>query len=57
MEPIKFSLCPACIACPEIEVTDEGVKIGEGANSVSLSPAEWNELVALIKRGEVREIQ
>ena len=56
MEPIKFTLCPACTECPEIEITDRGVTIGEDANTVRLSHAEWNELVALIKRGDVREI-
>jgi hypothetical protein len=25
MEPKKFSLCPACTACPEVVITDEGV--------------------------------
>ena len=52
----KFSLCPVCEACPEVVITDESVTIGEDANTVKLSHAEWNELVALIKRGEVSEI-
>ena len=56
MEPIKFSLCPDCAACPEVEITDEGVTIGERANAVRLSHAEWNELVALIRRGDLREV-
>ena len=56
MEPKKFSLCPLCEACPEVDITDEGVTIGEDANTVRLSHAEWNELVSLIKRGEVGEI-
>jgi len=34
MEPIKFSLCPYCMACPEVEITDEGVRIGEDANPI-----------------------
>ncbi len=33
MEPIKFTLCPDCVACPEIEITDEDVRIGEDANT------------------------
>jgi hypothetical protein len=37
-------------------ITDEGVTIGENANTVRLSLAEWNELVRLIKRGELREV-
>ena len=56
MQPIKFTLCPACTECPEIEITDQGVTIGEDANTVRLSHAEWNELVALIKRGDVHEV-
>ena len=56
MEPKKFSLCPLSEACPEVVITGEGVTIGEDANTVRLSHAEWNELVSLIKRGEVGEI-
>jgi sarcosine oxidase delta subunit len=56
MEPIKVTLCPHCTECPEVEITDQGVTIGEDANTVRLSHAEWNELVALIKRGDLHEI-
>lgn len=56
MEPIKVTLCPDCTACPEVEITDTGVAIGEDANIVRLSHAEWNELVALIKRGDLHEV-
>jgi len=57
MEPTKFSLCPACTACPEVVITDEGViTIGEHANTVRLSRDAWNELVRLIKQGELPEI-
>lgn len=56
MEPIRFTLCPDCAACPEVEITDDGVRIGEDANIVRLSHTEWNELVALIKRGDLHEI-
>ena len=56
MEPKKFTLCPACTACPEVEITDQSVTIGEDANTVRLSHAEWNELVRLIKSGELPEI-
>jgi hypothetical protein len=34
----------------------QGERIGEDANTVRLSHAEWNELVALVKRGELHEI-
>ena len=56
MEPKKFTLCPACTACPEVEITDRGVTIGEDANTVRLSHAEWNELVRLVKSGELSEV-
>jgi hypothetical protein len=56
MEPIKFTLCPQCTECPEVEITDEGVRIGEDENTVRLSRAEWNELVRLIKRGDLGEV-
>jgi hypothetical protein len=56
VEPIKMTLCPHCTLCPEVVITDEGVTIGEDANTVRLSHAEWNELVALIKRGDVGEV-
>jgi len=56
MERKKFTLCPACTACPEVEITDQGVIIGEDANTVRLSHAEWNELVRLVKSGELREV-
>jgi hypothetical protein len=56
MEPIKISLCPLCGECPEVEITDQGVTIGEDANIVRLSHAEWNELVRLIKVDELQAV-
>ena len=56
MEPIKVTLCPLCTECPEVVITDEDVTIGEDANTVRLSHAEWNELVRLIKQGELRKV-
>ena len=56
MEPIKATLCPQCTFCPEVEITDQGVSIGEDANTVRLSHAEWNELVRLIKSDELGEV-
>jgi hypothetical protein len=53
MEPIKVTLCPLCTECPEVEITDQGVRIGEDENTVRLSHAEWNELVRLINAGEL----
>jgi hypothetical protein len=40
MEPIKFSLCPEWTECPEVEITEHGVMIGENTNTVRLSHAE-----------------
>ena len=56
MEPIKITLCPLCTECPEVEITDQGVTIGEDTNTVRLSHAEWNELVRLVKSSEVGEV-
>ena len=56
MEPKKVTLCPACTACPEVEITDQGVTIGEDANTVRLTYAEWNELVRLIRSGDLPEV-
>jgi hypothetical protein len=56
MEPMKFTLCPHCTLCPEVEITDEDVRIGEDDNTVRLSHAEWNELVRLIQAGELRAV-
>jgi hypothetical protein len=56
MEPIKFTLCPLWTECPEVVITGADVTIGEDTNIVRLSHAEWNELVSLIKRGELHEI-
>jgi len=53
MGPIKFTLCPDCTECPEVVITAEAVTIGEDENSVRLSHAEWNELVRLIKSGDL----
>jgi hypothetical protein len=56
MSPIRVTLCPSCGECPAVEITDEGVTIGEEGNLVRLTPAEWNDLVARIRRGELPEL-
>ena len=56
MKSIKITLCPTCSDCPEVEITDQGVSIGEDQNIVKLSHAEWNELVRLVKNGELQEV-
>ena len=49
----KMSLCPSCIACPEVEVGGTAVKIGEEGNQVTLKSEEWNVLVDLINSGQL----
>jgi len=56
MDTIKVTLCPACGECPSVEVSEAGVTIGEDQNTVRLTHAEWNELVARIKGGELHEV-
>lgn len=51
------SLCPACDACPAVEIYDNGmVRVGEAPNIVTLSGAEWNELVRAVTRGDLTEV-
>ncbi len=45
------SLCPACDACPAVEVYEETVRIGEAENRVTLTRDEWNVLVEVIAQG------
>jgi hypothetical protein len=56
METIKVTLCPACGACPTVEITDKEVTIGEAQNIVKLTHDEWNDLVARVRSGELREV-
>ena len=51
-----YSLCPACSACPQIEIAADEVRIGEGNNLVRLSHAEWNVLVRAVTTGQLREV-
>ncbi len=51
------SLCPSCDSCPAVEIYEDGtVRVGEEPNIVSLSGAEWNELVRAVKRGDLGEV-
>ena len=50
------SLCPACQACPSVEIDEQEVRIGEADNLVRLTPAEWNVLVRSIRAGELKEV-
>jgi hypothetical protein len=57
MEPIRMTLCPACDACPEVVIEADRVSIGEADNIVRLSHAEWNQLVALVRSGELPALE
>lgn len=52
----NISLCPACDACPSVEIDAHEVRIGETGNLVKLTPAEWNVLVHAIKTGELNGV-
>jgi hypothetical protein len=52
----KMSLCPACTACPEVEIVGDEVRIGEEGNLAVLRAQEWNVLVSLIRSGQLTTI-
>jgi hypothetical protein len=56
MDSQKMSLCPACTACPEVEIVGDEVRIGETGNLAVLKRDEWNVLVALIQSGRLSKI-
>jgi hypothetical protein len=56
MKTVKMSLCPACTACPEVEIADDEVRIGEASNLVILKKAEWNVLVEAIQSAQLSKI-
>lgn len=58
MDRVKMSLCPACIACPEVEVVREDgeVSIGEAGNLTVLKKEAWNTLVELIQSGRLAKL-
>ena len=49
MERIAVSLCPSCMACPEVVIEGDTIRIGEDENIVVLQKAEWNVLVDAIQ--------
>lgn len=53
---LKMSLCPACTACPEVEIVGDEVRIGEEGNLAVLKAQEWNVLVNLIQSGRLTTI-
>jgi hypothetical protein len=57
MEPKeRVALCPICGACPEVQVYDSEVRIGEDRNMVKLSVNEWNTLVEKILSGTLGKL-
>jgi hypothetical protein len=56
MESLKMSLCPACSACPEVEIASDEVRIGEVGNLAVLKKDEWNVLVELIESGRLTKV-
>ena len=56
MERTTFSLCPACGACPEVEILGDEVLIGEAGNLAVLKKEEWNALVELIRSGQLSRL-
>jgi len=56
MGSLKMSLCPACSACPGVEVTGDEVRIGEAGNLAVLKKDEWNILVDLIQSGQLTKV-
>ena len=53
---MKVVLCTECENCPEVELTDNGVKIGETGNLAILTHKEWNLLVDLIQAGQLTKV-
>jgi hypothetical protein len=58
MDKTKISLCPACTACPEVEIVGTGteVRIGEVGNLAVLKKDAWNTLVELIQSGRLTKL-
>jgi hypothetical protein len=53
---MKVTLCTECEHCPEVELTDAGVRIGEEGNLAVLTHKEWNLLVELIQTGQLTKV-
>jgi hypothetical protein len=56
MDTVKMSLCPACTACPEVEIVGEEIRIGETGNLAVLKKDEWNVLVDLVLSGQLSKL-
>jgi hypothetical protein len=56
MKTVKMSLCPACTACPEVEIVGDEIRIGETGNLAVLKKDEWNLLVDLVLSGQLSKL-
>lgn len=57
MDQVKVLLCPAgCSECPEVEIAEDVIRIGEAGNLTILKKEEWNVLVDLIQSGQLTRI-
>ena len=56
MQEQRYSLCPACDACPEVVLEGREVVIGEPGNDVRLTYQQWNVLVEAVQTGRLRRI-
>jgi len=57
MEPKeRLSLCTECDMCPEVQLYDNEVLIGEEGNIVKLKVNEWNTLVEKIINRELGKL-
>ena len=49
--------CGVCGACPAVNISADGVSIGEDDNTVRLTHAQWNDLVYRIRKGELSSVE
>ncbi len=57
MEPKeRVILCTECDMCPEVQLYDNEVIIGEEGNTVKLNVSEWNTLVEKIINGDLGKL-
>ena len=57
MEKTVVSLCPQCVACPEVVIEGDTIRIGEDENLVTLKKAEWNVLVDAVQSGQLGRLE
>lgn len=56
MQEQRYSLCPACDACPEVVLRDREVLIGEPGAEVRLTAEQWDVLVEAVRSGQLGPI-